>query len=201
MGLLMLVSSSFSGRDNAVAPDEFIEVYNSNKVIFEKTETMPNAVYSIKYIPKELRLIDLNKKGSLNDQVYREFMNDHKNSQEFLLQIELIEKGVQLLDFDVQNEYSYTERLKYYAFEMKADIQLKIDDDIMYRCSDYVFEGAFGASRKATFTIGFDEIRKFKELEVTIKNKLIGNENVIFRFSKKDLNILPTLKSYKKWKN
>ncbi len=195
-----LLVSAFSMSPFGVDPEEYLKVFNANKISLSQKTTVNSFEYSLMYVPNELRLISLEKKGALTDEIYKEFTIDRKNYMEFLLQINIPNSGANFLDYASNEEDSYEDKLKYYSFTMKEDILIILDGADTLNCSEYVFERNFGASPKGSFTIGFSDISNFNTIEIRLTNKMMGNDPVVFNFSKKELEVLPTLKNYKKWK-
>ena len=193
--------TSFLVLDNGVTPEKYLEIYQKEKSKFEKRRLTDEIHYALKYIPQELKLISLEKKGAMNQELFDEFKKDGKNYHEFLMQLSIPSFGAEFLKFKLDEGMTYEERLNYYSFEMKKDIKIIIDKDDTLFCSSYTFERNFGASPNASFSIGFELPRSYNQLTILVDDKVFGNEHLSFDYLRKDIKVLPTLKNYKKWKN
>lgn len=192
--------ASFLVSDNGVTPEKYLEIYQKGKTKFEQRHLTDEIHYALKYIPQELKLINLEKKGAMNQELFDEFKKDDKNYHEFLMQLSIPSFGDEFLKFKLDEGMTYEERLKYYSFEMKNDIKLVVDKQDTLPCTTYIFERNFGASPNASFTLGFELPRSYDQFTILLNDKAFGNNDLTFDYLRKDIKLLPTLKNYKKWK-
>lgn len=198
--LLGCLLSSIQHSKGRVEPDVYLKEYQENRENFIRRKTIDNVRYSVQVVPNALKLIHLDKRGVVTSENISEFNQETENTLEFLFQIDLLDYREEFLTYPLDNSMNYTERLEYFSFNMKDDISILLDGKYTLKCQDYVFERNFGSSPKASITIGFNLPKKYKTLKLIISDKVFNNDNIQFEFSSNQLNILPKLKKYNKWK-
>ncbi|MBL1281088.1 MAG: hypothetical protein COA33_012480 [Fluviicola sp.] len=156
-------------------------------------------VYKVQYVPLELKLIQLDKKGAMSEPLYTQYKNDRKHYVEFLLQVSIPNFGEEFLKYET-SESSYESRLDYYSFQFKNDIRFIFDQKDTVLCDEFIFERNFGISPNASFVIGTSITKKYSQISVLVNDRVLSDRKVIFDFSNKDIKKLPSLKKYNKWK-
>ena len=199
--LVIFSLSAVQYSNDKVDPEVYLKEYQQHREKFTKRQTIENIRYSVQVIPNELKLIHLDKLGVVTEESISEFSQKTANTLECLFQIDLLDYNQEFLTYPFDDSMSYNARLEYYSFKMKEDISILIDGASTLQCNDYVFERNFGFSPKATITLGFNIPERFKTIEIIINDRVFKNDNIRFEFNSNDLNILPKLKKYNKWKS
>jgi len=198
--LVLLLGASIQVMDfKKVDPQKYLEIYTQNRAQTTKSELVDNIQYKIQYVPLELKLIQLHKKGAMSESVYDQYQFDKKKYVEFLFQISIPEFGGEFLKYE-SNETSYNQRLDYYSFNLKDDIRIVLDKSDTVLCSEFIFERNFGSSPNGSFILGANISNKYKQLTVIINDRVLTSQELKFNFSYQDFKKLPSLKKYNKWK-
>ena len=181
-----------------VAPQQFIESYKKNTSLIKDNTSRNGVSYSIKYIPKELRIIQLHKKGLISLLEAEKQLKEDKEFYDFILEI-----NINSTKNFLQNEsdtLSFTERTKYFSFEFENDINVRIGDHDMININNYIFERNFSLSPKGIILFSIPKKEKENYFTIVLFDKVYGQEELNFRFNIKDIKSLPKLKKVKKWK-
>ncbi|MFT5779002.1 MAG: hypothetical protein ACI837_001959 [Crocinitomicaceae bacterium] len=195
IGFLM----AFSWRSEGVTPEEYKKQYSEKVDAFSMVSNDHGVEYSLKFVPKELQVISSYSKGVLTITEAEEWLKESENEVRFMLQIEIPENGRQeFLKYESEN-YSYEDRVKYYAFDFAKDIEVWVDEKQKLELNSFNFEREFGVSPKGTMILSVNIPKNAKNLSVKFTDQVYGTDSQSFLFDLKEFNSLPRLKNIKKW--
>ena len=94
--------------------------------------------------------------------------------------------------------YSYDERLEYYAFEFQKHIQV-MNDKEENLLQNFIFERDFGLKTYGTFIL---RVKKTKDASIQLKweDHVYGQEKLQLEIDLRTFHELPQLKKINKWK-
>lgn len=199
--ITLLVSfGNFQSIVLSLSPVEYQNWYGKNKENFVQSQVVDVYKYDLMLIPTDLKLLNYTNNNKLSQAEVKEFLKIHENSIEFSLKIEIPENGtIEFLKYPGSNGKTYDERLKYYAFELQKNIQLKTSNGKTYSCQDYVFERSFDIQPNATMTFSFDRPKDKKNFQVLINDNGFKEVKLVFSFESKKINKSPKLKYSTIW--
>jgi hypothetical protein len=193
----LLLLMSFVSAPAGVDPDAYLKWCRDNKQQLSRKQ-VPGAVsYEATFIPQDLSLIKQSKNSTLTKETVADHRSASKGRMSFLLSVSVPEMGSQEFLLYAPNGKTYDEKLTYYAFGMQQDIVLVVDGRDSVPCTDYIFERSF--SRNGNFTLGFAVPNHYKTLSLVVDDKAFDQQDLVFTYTRKDLESLPKLKKYTKW--
>jgi hypothetical protein len=197
IGLFLMfgfVESDLKGVD----PEDFQKFVRDHGSNFKKSLTHNEVLYSVIYLPEELKVIsDFNNGFITGVEAERELKNS-KVQLTLLFQIEIPENGRQEFIKYKPDSISYEQRLKYYSFDFQKDISIKDGKGSKLKIRTFHFEREFGLSGKGTFTLTIKKETKIEQLHIQFNDKIFGGKELEISLP---LPQLPKLKHTKKWKN
>lgn len=186
---------SFQSVVTGVSPDKFKAIYKKHQGKLVKNIAVHELNYSVAYVPVEMKIINLQKKKALSKVEINAIYAEYKKSKEFLLQLSISQFTNEWLKNRLDEGMDYSERVEYISFQMKNDIKFVLDKKDTIPCSNYIYERNFGTSPVTSIIIGFDTEKKYKKVEIILKDQLFNNDQLTFSFNSKDMNALPKLKN------
>ena len=181
-----------------VDPTEFKQFVRKNEYKFRSEKSQGNVNYSLKYVPEELKTIGAFYNGEISQKEADQLLLKGKNQLTLLLELQSTEQGNSDFLKAFPDSIPFEKRVKYYAFEFQEDIAIRDQYSQILPVKSYHFERDFGLSGKGSFVLIVNTNKKVEELNVQLKNKLVGNEEIQLNLS---VPSLPKLKQSKKWKN
>lgn len=181
-----------------VQPEKFITEFNkkSDKLHFT-IKTKNDVLYEFFLIPDELRTISDYKKGLINAKEVSSRLN---YSDEFSILLKLHVPSLVKQEFLKKDNpnYSYDERLEYYAFEFQKHIQV-MNDKEENLLQNFIFERDFGLKTYGTFIL---RVKKTKGTSIHLKweDHVYGQEKLELEIDLRTFHELPQLKKINKWK-
>lgn len=164
---------------------------------FRASSTEQEIIYTVSYIPSELKVINDYKKGFIDLKEAEKLIDDTKNQFNLLLQIQFLGATNQDILHYKLDSLSYEERIKYLAFEFRKDVQILDEKGRKIEMTGCHFERDFGLSTTATFSIVAKKNNENKKLTVIINDRIWHKETRELTLS---LPKLPKLKKTTKWK-
>jgi hypothetical protein len=151
--------------------------------------------FAMLFKPVDYMICQEERKNEIQALAYQEKLADLGDLEYYDLKIELKNGQEELLKHNLASPQQYTKRVEYYSFEMQKDIVLMNGSDSI-PCAMLHFERAYDISPYATFLLAFPKQKSTNENRTIIfRDRVFEKGTLKFQFNKKDLNLIPKLKT------
>lgn len=183
--------------------DEYItSVIPNSQNGLRSTKTVDGFEFSLSYEPAELMVLK-DYDGKISEESFEKEVRSRNHFLYFTLRIKNTDSKVtELLQHNLTSADEYTERLKYYSFNVQKDLKLQIAGDTV-ECCLATYERSYSLSPELTVSLAFPlkeqtadaiEKRQLKErLNITFNEKVFNNGMINFSFHPNVVNTIPTL--------
>jgi hypothetical protein len=180
-------ASELSLAPKSLSRQAYLDWLSGNQDILNKENELNGTLFHLNYIPAEVNIIRDTKDLTLTQDMYDSLKSEYSSALYFKLNISIPSFKANPLAFNINDQETYQKRLSYYAFDVKEDLQLMVDDHAQ-PCKLVHYERSYTKAPYIEILMAFDKpdftTIKSEDVYVKYNDKIFENGPMKFHFNK-----------------
>lgn len=193
--LVLTVAFSLSNcAKEEMQPAELVQWVQAPENGLRKTKTLNGVQFTIQYQPLDFTVANEIKQQAIREDQYLRRKAALGDLQRFHLTLDVAEGSTDIMHFGAGNERAYQDRLHYFSFGLRHDIQLECDGT-RYPCKLFHFERSYDIGTHRNFVLGFavPNTSDSKDLTIVVDCKPFATGPLKFKIRKEDIQRIPKI--------